>query len=110
MFNTNCEPNNSMPFSSTPLLAAFQNKYNEKPIITYKIVQTGPKMALGGLKEGLFRFAYQVGISDTVDTEPISPATNGRSKDVASFIVTVKYSAKRPIKTITWFFKLYLSG
>lgn len=40
----------------------------------YKVVHTGPKIQLGGLKLGLLSVEYQVGIDDTVKIEPIAPA------------------------------------
>jgi hypothetical protein len=39
-----------------------------------RVIQTGANNQLGGLKEGFFRVAYQVGIAGVVKTEPIKPA------------------------------------
>ena len=38
------------------------------------MVQTGPKIKLGGEKKGLVKVAYQVGIAEKVKTDPIIPA------------------------------------
>ena len=70
-------------------------KYKEQPIKTYKNVQTGPKTKLGGLKKGLAKLAYQVGIAETVKTEPIIPAAkqmpreNNNKGQLFTFIVSV---------------------
>ena len=39
------------------------------------MVQAGPKIQLGGLKIGLCKEAYQVGMEDVVNIEPIAPAS-----------------------------------
>ena len=39
----------------------------------------GPKIQLGGEKEGLFRLAYQVGIEEKVKKEPAMP-TNSQNR------------------------------
>ena len=44
------------------------------PISKYKSVQTGPKTQSGGLKDGLLRAAYQLGIEGVVKRAPIIPA------------------------------------
>jgi hypothetical protein len=36
------------------------------------MVQAGPKSQLGGLKNGLFKEAYQLGMAGYVKTEPIN--------------------------------------
>lgn len=40
----------------------------------YKSVQTGPKIQFGGVKVGLFKSIYQVGMAEKVNIEPIKPA------------------------------------
>lgn len=52
-----------------PLL---QTKKSEIPIKTKRVVQTGPKIQLGGLNEGLFKVVYQPCIEEIVSTEPIN--------------------------------------
>jgi len=52
----------------------------------YSVVQTGPKTALGGLKDGLVSVTYQEEIEDTVKTEPIMPA----SSDTAIAVISLK--------------------
>ena len=51
-----------------------QTKERAIPIIIKSIVQTGPKSQLGGLKDGLFKEAYQVAIEGVVKAEPRKPA------------------------------------
>lgn len=51
-----------------------QTRYKAIPINTYNKVQTGPKIQLGGLKNGLFNDAYQPGIEGDVNKDPISAA------------------------------------
>ncbi len=48
------------------------------------VVQTGAKSQLGGLKEGLFRVAYQVGIEGVVKKEPINPAERQTRTETAN--------------------------
>ena len=59
----------------TLVLGCFsQTKNIDIPIKKYNVIQTGPKSQFGGLKEGLTNDAYQVGIADDVNIEPIPPA------------------------------------
>ncbi len=46
----------------------------DTPIRINRVVQTGANNQLGGVKKGLFRVAYQVGIEGDVKTEPMKPA------------------------------------
>ena len=39
---------------------SFQMRYNAIPNKMYNTVHTGPKIQLGGLKDGLFILAYQI--------------------------------------------------
>jgi hypothetical protein len=48
------------------------------------MVQAGAKSQLGGVKEGLFKFAYQVGIEGVVKIEPKKPAPRQSSKEAKS--------------------------
>ena len=50
-----------------------KTKNRDNPIKKYNVVQTGPKIKLGGLKKGLLRLAYHVGIWESVKTEPKIP-------------------------------------
>ncbi len=59
-------------------------KYKETPIMIYKIVHTGPKTQFGGLKKGLAKSAYHVGIDDVVNTDPIAPADKQMTIERAS--------------------------
>ena len=62
-------------FTSLFFNPSFQIRNIEIPIITYNIVQTGPKTLLGGLNDGLFKVAYHVGIESIVKIAPINPAS-----------------------------------
>ncbi len=42
----------------------------------YKSVQTGPKIQLGGAKNGLFSDAYQVGIAEMANGVPKNPTNS----------------------------------
>lgn len=58
----------------------------------YKVVQTGPKTQFGGLKSGLFKFAYQVGIAETVKIDPKKPVARQRPMEINNlgrFILTI---------------------
>ncbi len=50
-------------------------RYMDIPIIVYNTVQTGANTQLGGLKKGLVRDAYHVGILGEVKIAPIRPAS-----------------------------------
>ena len=45
----------------------------------YKIVQTGPKIQLGGLKEGLLSVRYHVFTPCSVNQAPIAPMAIGKA-------------------------------
>ena len=63
-----------------------QTRYKDIPIKIYSIVQTGPNIQLGGLKNGLTRSAYQELIPVTVAVEPMTPATKDIKIATANFI------------------------
>jgi len=76
-------------------------RYREIPIRIYKVVQVGPKIQFGGLKKGLFKVAYQVGIAETVKTEPKPPMARGRTietTNLSGFNLTLKLYHKKPQK------------
>jgi len=56
------------------LRPSFQTMNSDIPIIRYSTVHTGPNSQLGGLNDGLFNAAYQVGMESIVNIVPISPA------------------------------------
>lgn len=56
---------------SSPL---FHTKYADMPIRANRIVQTGAKSQLGGVKPGFLSVAYHVGIEGYVNSEPRTPA------------------------------------
>ena len=43
-------------------------------ISRYRVIQAGANNQLGGVKSGLFKVAYQVGIAGVVNIEPTRPA------------------------------------
>ncbi len=49
-----------------------------------RIVQTGAKRQLGGLNEGLFKVAYQLGIEGVVKIEPIIPAKRQSEMEISN--------------------------
>lgn len=75
-----------------------QTKYSEVPINTYKVVHIGPKIQLGGEKNGLFRVEYQVsppaGGEETVKKEPMIPAKRQMPIEKISFgyLITICYT------------------
>ena len=73
MLRNNCTPNQTK--GTLFFLAPFTHiKYKEIPIKTNKVIQTGEKIQLGGLKAGLLRLTYQVDTQEVVKKEPITPA------------------------------------
>lgn len=69
-----------------------QIKNRAIPIRIKRVVQAGAKSQLGGLKEGLFKFAYQVGIEGVVKIEPKNPApkqSNREDKNLATFFILI---------------------
>ena len=83
--------NNWIPNKVKAILACFflkpfsQTKYNEMPIKTYNVIQTGPKIQLGGLKIGFCKVRYQVETELEVNTEPIKAASKGIKIDITNF-------------------------
>jgi len=55
------------------------------PIRIKRVVQAGAKSQLGGLKEGLFNVAYQVGMEGVVKKEPIKPAERQTKTEIINF-------------------------
>jgi len=51
----------------------FHTKYNDIPIKVKRVVQTGPKSQLGGVKLGFCNVTYQVEIAEIVNMVPILP-------------------------------------
>jgi hypothetical protein len=51
-------------------------RYREIPIKINNVVQTGPKIQLGGLKDGLFKALYQELIDGVVKIAPTTPANS----------------------------------
>lgn len=75
VFKNNCTPNKDKAiFTSFFFHPCCHTKKAAIPMSTNSVVHTGPNTQLGGLNEGLFKVAYQVGIEDAVKIEPITPA------------------------------------
>jgi len=51
-----------------------QTRYADIPISVYKIVQTGPNIQFGPLKNGYFKESYHIGIAEIIKIAPINPA------------------------------------
>lgn len=68
------------------LVFLIQLRYKAMPINMYKVVHTGAKIQLGGLKGGLLRCVYQVGIEDMVKKDPITPTNIGKRIETNNFI------------------------
>lgn len=69
-----------------------QTKNRAIPMKIKRVVQAGAKSQLGGLKEGLFKVAYQVGIEGVVKIEPKKPApkqSNKEANNLAIFFIFV---------------------
>lgn len=73
-------------FTSFLCVPFCQTKNRAMPIKRKSIVQTGPKIQFGGLKEGLCKVAYQVGMDELVKTVPKIPA----SSDIAMATTNLK--------------------
>jgi len=56
------------------------------PIKMYSRVHIGPKIQLGGLKEGLLRVGYQVMTASEVNKPPIAPMERGINKQMTKGI------------------------
>ncbi len=57
------------------------------PISTKSVVQTGPKIQLGGFQAGLLMVAYQVGIDGMVNREPMNPAARQTITDKVNLAI-----------------------
>lgn len=55
--------------------------------MVYKLVHTGPNSQLGGLKDGLFKPAYQFGISAMVKIPPREPIPMVAINEMINFCV-----------------------
>ena len=64
--------------------AEFQITNNEIPINVKSVVQTGAKIKLGGLNDGLFNVTYQVLIADEVKNPDKQPIVNGIRRQIKS--------------------------
>jgi len=56
----------------------------------YNIVQTGPKIQLGGLKLGLIKVVNHVETELAVKTEPRNAANNGTAKETTNLLNFIK--------------------
>lgn len=64
----------------------FQTKYKAMPIKMYSVVQTGAKIQLGGLNDGLFATAYQPLTPDDVKIPATLPTSNGIKTAINNFM------------------------
>jgi len=73
--SANCTPKRvTAIFATLELRPLFHIMYNEIPISRYSVIQTGEKIQLGGLKDGLFNATYQTDAEEIVNKDPINPA------------------------------------
>ena len=56
------------------------------------MVQTGPNIQLGGLKDGLFKVAYHSGTDWDVNIPAIAPKPKGNAMDIRSFKLWVLFT------------------
>lgn len=63
---------------------SFQIRKKEIPKRMYRDVHTGPNTQLGGLNEGLFNDAYQVGTACEVNIPATAPTDKGIIKETIS--------------------------
>jgi hypothetical protein len=61
-------------FTFSTVIPFLHIKYAETPIRRKSDVQTGPNIELGGVNDGLFIVAYQVGMEGVVKSESTNPA------------------------------------
>ena len=65
--------------------------YKEIPIRIYSVVQTGPNNQFGGLKEGWFKVAYQLGIARAVKIPAMAPIASGNAREIINFVIEVMF-------------------
>ena len=61
-------------FTFSTVIPFLHIKYAEIPIKRKSVVQTGPNTESGGVIDGFFMAAYQVGMEGVVKSEPTNPA------------------------------------
>jgi hypothetical protein len=86
-FNINCMENNFVApdlYFCNFLVSSDQTKKKAKPINMNSAVQTGPKIQLGGLKEGLIKEMYHVFIDVEVKIEPNIPMNKGIKTEISN--------------------------
>lgn len=66
---------------------SFQIRKNDIPKRQYSSVHTGPNTQLGGLKEGLFNKAYQVGTACDVNIPATAPIVKGNANETSSLTI-----------------------
>lgn len=79
-FKKSCTAKTTKAFFLKSLLGACSIRYSEIPINRYNTVQTGPNMALGGLKKGLTSVTYQLFTPEAVAMPPIAPIDKQASR------------------------------
>ena len=66
------------------LTGCFQMRNSEIPIRMYRVVQTGPKIQLGGLNEGLFNVSYHPATACEVNIPAMLPNATGNKTEMIS--------------------------
>ena len=75
MFKTSWMENHNKATLTSVLRRVFcHTRKRDIPMVTNKLIQTGENTQFGGLKDGLLRLAYQVGIDGEVNKDPTNPA------------------------------------
>jgi uncharacterized protein len=69
----------------------FQTIYNDTPIRKNRIIQTGAKIQLGGLKNGLLSCAYQVGIDGVVNKLPKNATAKQTTIEVINLNMFIQF-------------------
>jgi hypothetical protein len=79
-----------------PLL---QMRPAEKPISTYSTVHTGPKMVLGGLKEGFSISMYQPSTAPAVISPEVLPTMSETRILMVTFQAGLQASRRRSVRS-----------
>jgi hypothetical protein len=78
----------SATFTCLSAYPCLQIRKRDIPMRMKRVVHTGPKTQLGGLKDGFCMEAYQVGIEGVVNREPANPAPRQMSMLDASLSIS----------------------
>ncbi len=92
ILKNNCTPKTKMALFIAVLDGCRQTKNKEIPIITNKVVHTGPNTQFGGVKDGFCKVAYQPGMAGVVKIEPITPAIRQIVMLIISFNIIITFA------------------